>query len=185
MWLLLRPKAPISEHPSRVNVFRGIKHCWHDHGKTFINTCHWSNTHWVGKGVCFWDLKAQDSLVTRWLPIISILLVRWKKFAQPCPLPLAQQQKTFSPIFIAFSESAENSVYLEKKDQVYSLNIPEVRNVVTWILESSNSEHPSRVNVFKGIKYCWHDHGSIVILTIHWSNTHWIWKVLCFWDLKS
>ena len=126
MWLLLRPKAPISEHPSRVNVFRGIKHCWHDHGKTFINTCHWSNTHWVGKGVCFWDLKAQDSLVTRWLPIISILLVRWKKFAQPCPLPLAQQQKTFSPIFIAFSESAENSVYLEKKDQVYSLNIPEV-----------------------------------------------------------
>ena len=32
MWLLECPKAPISEHPSRVNVFTGIKHLWRDHG---------------------------------------------------------------------------------------------------------------------------------------------------------
>ena len=36
MWLLECPKIPALEHPPRVNVFTGPKHCWNLHGSTFI-----------------------------------------------------------------------------------------------------------------------------------------------------
>ena len=49
-----------------------------------------------------------------------------KKIVQGVPLPLSQKRKTFSGIFIAFWDSAENSVHFEQKDQLYSLNILEV-----------------------------------------------------------
>ena len=60
--------------------------------------------------------------------MICILIVRSKKFAQPVSLPLTQQWKTFSAIFIQFSQSAQSSVHFEKKDQLDSLNISEVRD---------------------------------------------------------
>ena len=44
-------------------------------------------------------------LVTRWLPITTILALTWKIFLQNVPLPLSQERKTFSGIFIAFLES--------------------------------------------------------------------------------
>ena len=34
-----------------------------------------------------------------------------KKLQQPVPLPLSQERKTFSGIFLAFSKSAQNSVH--------------------------------------------------------------------------
>ena len=40
MWLLKCLKAPILEHPSRVNAFTGPKHCWNLHGSTFIVHLH-------------------------------------------------------------------------------------------------------------------------------------------------
>ena len=60
------------------------------------------------------------------MPVTSILLVGEKKFAQPVPLRLSQERKTFSAIFVSFSESAQNSVHLEKKDHLYSLSLSEV-----------------------------------------------------------
>ena len=60
------------------------------------------------------------------MPIICILVVREKKFAQRVPLPQSQERKTFSPIFIAFSGSSQNSVHFEIRNQLYSLNISEV-----------------------------------------------------------
>ena len=57
--------------------------------------------------------------------ITCIPVVRWRKFAQPVPLPLSQKGKTFSVIIIAFSESAKKSGHFEKKDQLYNLNISE------------------------------------------------------------
>ena len=57
---------------------------------------------------------------------MCIVVVRWKNFAQPVPLPLSQERKRFFGIFIAFSESAQNSVHFEEKDQLYRLNILEV-----------------------------------------------------------
>ena len=49
-----------------------------------------------------------------------------EKFVQGVPLPLSQIRKTFSGIFISFSDSAQNSVHFQKKDHLYSLNILEV-----------------------------------------------------------
>ena len=126
MWLLECRKASISEHPSWAIVFTGIKYCWHDHGSTFIKTLYWSNTHSVGKSLCWWDLKSYDCLVTCWLPILCILVVRWKKSAQPAPLSLTQKPETFCIIFMAFSESEQNSVYFEKKNQLNRSYISEV-----------------------------------------------------------
>ena len=58
--------------------------------------------------------------------MMCVLIVRWKKFAQLVSLPLSQERKTFSEIFIAFSQSAQYSVHFEKNDEHYSLNILEV-----------------------------------------------------------
>ena len=58
--------------------------------------------------------------------ITCILLVRWNKFAEGVPLPLSQERKTFSGIFIAFSQFPQNFMHVQKKDQLDSLNISEV-----------------------------------------------------------
>ena len=106
----------------------GIKHCWNDHSSTFIMTLHWSKTHWVGKHRCLSDLKGNGCLVTRWLSITCILVVRWKKYQQRVQIALSQKRKIFSGIFIAFSQSTQNYVHFEKKDQLYRFNIWEVIN---------------------------------------------------------
>ena len=36
MWLLECPKAPVLEHPSRVNMLKGIKHWWNHFARTFL-----------------------------------------------------------------------------------------------------------------------------------------------------
>ena len=41
-------------------------------------------------------------------------------------MPLAQKRKTVFQIFNEFSQSTQNLVHFEKKDQVYSLNISKV-----------------------------------------------------------
>ena len=51
-----------------------------------------------------------------------------KKFAQRVPLPLSQQHKAFSGIFIAFVASAKNLVHFEKKRQLYNINNSEVNH---------------------------------------------------------
>ena len=40
MWLLECTKVPVSERPSTVYVFSGVKHCWNEHGSTFIWNFH-------------------------------------------------------------------------------------------------------------------------------------------------
>ena len=49
-----------------------------------------------------------------------------KKFAQRVLLPLCQERKTFSEIFSVFLQSPQNSIYVEEKAQLDSLNISEV-----------------------------------------------------------
>ena len=60
------------------------------------------------------------------MAITCILVVGWRKFAKKVPLPLSEQRKTFSGIFIAFLEDAQNSLHFAKKDRLYSSNISEV-----------------------------------------------------------
>ena len=120
--LLECQRASVLEHPSKLNVFKGNKHCCNDHSSTFVMSSVWSKTHWVGKPLCLSDL----CLVTRWLPITWILVVRWRKFRERVQTWLSQKRKTIFGIFILFSESTQNLVHFVKKDQVYSLNILEV-----------------------------------------------------------
>ena len=51
---------------------------------------------------------------------------RWKKFPQQFQRLLSHKRRTFSEIFIAFSESTQNFAYFKTKDQLHSLNIWEV-----------------------------------------------------------
>ena len=51
---------------------------------------------------------------------------RWEKLPQQLQTLLSQKQKTFSAIFIAFSESTEKISHFQKKDYLHSLNISEV-----------------------------------------------------------
>ena len=51
---------------------------------------------------------------------------RWEKLREKVQALLFQKRKTFSPAFIAFSESTKNFHHSEKKGQLHSLNILEV-----------------------------------------------------------
>ena len=45
---------------------------------------------------------------------------RWKKLRQKAQMLLSQKRRTFSPIFIAFSKSKQDSSDFEKKDELHS-----------------------------------------------------------------
>ena len=75
MCLLECQLAPVSEHPSRVNVFTGPKHYWNLHGCPFILILHYCKTNWLGKYLSESDPKCYDYLFTRWWPITCILLI--------------------------------------------------------------------------------------------------------------
>ena len=45
---------------------------------------------------------------------------------QRVPFALSQERKTFSGIFVAFSQSPQSFVHFEKKNHLYKLNILEV-----------------------------------------------------------
>ena len=49
-----------------------------------------------------------------------------KKICARCSSAISQKWKTFSGIFIAFSEYAQNFVHFEKKYELYNLNISEI-----------------------------------------------------------
>ena len=51
---------------------------------------------------------------------------RWDKLQQQVQTLLSQQWRTFSRIFITFSESKQNFPYFEKKNPLHGLNISEV-----------------------------------------------------------
>ena len=68
------------------------------------------------------------------MPITYILDIRWKNFLQGVRVALSQQQKPFSRIFIAFSQSGQNFVHFKKEDQLSYLTISE-------IIESENYDY--------------------------------------------
>ena len=50
-------------------------------------------------------------------------LHRWEKLQQQVQALLSQKRKTFSGIFISFSESTQNFAHFEEKDQLHSFII--------------------------------------------------------------
>ena len=68
-------KDPLSEDPSITNMVNGSKHCSNLNDNTFtifINHCH-CNSGW--KSLSEWYAKSEDSLLTLWLPMTSILFL--------------------------------------------------------------------------------------------------------------
>ena len=126
MWLLECLTVPVFRHSYRGKVVTGLKHCWSHHGSNFIINFHYSQTHWVGRLLCYSDLKFCDCLVTQWLPMTCILVIIWKNFPESVQAPISQKRERFSEFSFTFLQSTQNFSNFEKKHQVHSLNILEV-----------------------------------------------------------
>ena len=75
-WLDKRLKNPVSEDPLTSNVVIGPKHCWNLNGSTitiFIDPYEGCSR---SKSLSEWYEKSYDCLLTHWLPITSILLLK-------------------------------------------------------------------------------------------------------------
>ena len=100
MLFLECPKAPVSEHPSGINVFTGRKNCCNLHGCTFILVFNSSSTNWVRK-----DLSLVRSEI---LGLFGNTLTgmysrhNWDKFLQQVEMPLSSNFKKCPQFFFEF-----------------------------------------------------------------------------------
>ena len=71
-FLLKRLKGLASTHYSVINVLRGSKQCWREHGTTIFLFFHEFEKNWVGKSLPYSHLKCSECFLTRWLVMTSI-----------------------------------------------------------------------------------------------------------------
>ena len=72
--LLKRLKGLASAHHSVINALTGSKHCWSQKGTTIFLFFREFQINWVGKSLPESHLKSSYCLLTRWLPVTSILV---------------------------------------------------------------------------------------------------------------
>ena len=126
MWFLESPKAPSSEDLFEVKELTGPKHYWHVPRRCFFaNFPLMSDNSSTERsllarqeilGLCFNRLTC-DHMYSR---------LNREIFAQLVRKQLSQKPKIFSGNFVAFLKSTSIFEHFEKKDELHSLNIPEV-----------------------------------------------------------
>ena len=73
-WLKNFPKNTVSEPPLTVNMWKGPKHLWNLHERSFIILFDYSEGKWLIKYLSYGTLKSQRCLLTFWLPMRTIPL---------------------------------------------------------------------------------------------------------------
>ena len=101
-WLDKCLRSPVSEDSATSNIVNGLKYCWKLNDSTFtifIDTCAGTSG---SKSISEWCAKSQDCLLTRSLPIISILLLREAIYCNIFRSNYLRKEKHFIPFFFFF-----------------------------------------------------------------------------------
>ena len=119
------PKAPLSEHRSRVNLFTCPKHCVNQHGSTFIIISHWKKSNWVTKHLFQSDVKSQYCLLTSWLATTCILAIIETIYRNMFKDHYLKNEKHILEFLFDFWNLYKILRIIKKRDQVTCLNICE------------------------------------------------------------
>ena len=74
-WLHQCLKSLVSRDPSKSNMVNAPKHYWNLHGRTFTIFIDHCEANWLAKSLSEWYAKYQDSFLTHWVPMASILFL--------------------------------------------------------------------------------------------------------------
>ena len=103
------------------------------------------------------DLKSQHCLVTRCLPITSILVIIERNSRNSFKRYYLTNWKLFLLVSFHFYNLRIILRFVKKKDQVHSVNIwqlIESKKCAYFNAQKLLLEQPSRMNVFMGAKHC-------------------------------
>ena len=101
-WLNHSLKTTISEDPLAVNMWKGPKHLWNHHERSFI--IHFGNYEgkWLMKYLSYGNLKSQRCLLTHWLPMRTISLGIQRICSSQFKCSYLKNKKLFLNIFFDF-----------------------------------------------------------------------------------
>ena len=145
MYFLKCQKPPVSQHPSRVKMLAGRKHCSNVKGFVFILIFHYSKTNWVGKHLSELDPKCKDCLLTRSRLITSIFLLVERKSRNHFKRYSLKNQKQFLIFLLHFWKVHEILDILQKSTSLMAQMVWILltsKNVLPWISKRSCFRRP-------------------------------------------
>ena len=185
-WLDEWIKSPFSEELLERNMTVVPKRYWNLHHGTFIIFIDHCEVNWNWKGLFYLHANSWDCLLTHWLPMKSILLLREKIYDTNSDA-ITSGRKNFSQFFSVFSKSRLNLNNFET-DNPHRFCISEImysEKVVNKNVKSPISEYPSSNNMVNLPKHCWNLHHSIFIIVIDDWQVNWVGKSFSYWHAIS